>query len=544
MTFNDIFKSSFLENVSEFSILDTLIGLAVAQVIGLFIFIIYKKTLTGVLCSSGFALTLVGLSLVTTLVIMAVTSNVVLSLGMVGALSIVRFRTAIKEPVEIVFLFWSLAVGIVIGAGMIPLAVIGSAIIAAGMAAAVCLCLCTVAFSGPIAAAAAAGETGVSMAYETELFDTSSILTVNILMDEADWNDMLANAAAEEYYQCDVEVNGTTFYRVAIRPKGNTSLTSIASDPTTDRYSFKLEFDHYVDGQTCFGLDKLILNNNYADATNMKEALIYDMYQYLGADASLYNYAKLSVNGEYWGVYLALEAVEDSFLLRNYGVQDGELYKPDSMNIGGGKDFGDFNADDIDFGDLDLDNLLRYMAVHIFSVNEDSLSGSMAHNYYLYEAGGKLNLIPWDYNLALGGMGRSNDATSVVNDSIDNAFSGTTFFDTLMENETYHSQYYAYLQQLVSEYINGGGFDAFYTRVRSQIDALVESDPTAFYSYDEYLTAAGTLYQVVKLRGQSIQGQLDGTIPSTEAAQRTSDALVDASALDLSAMGYMNRRFP
>ena len=540
MTFNDIFKSSFLENVSEFSILDTLIGLAVAQVIGLFIFIIYKKTLTGVLCSSGFALTLVGLSLVTTLVIMAVTSNVVLSLGMVGALSIVRFRTAIKEPVEIVFLFWSLAVGIVIGAGMIPLAVIGSAIIAAGMAAAVCLCLCTVAFSGPIAAAAAAGETGVSMAYETELFDTSSILTVNILMDEADWNDMLANAAAEEYYQCDVEVNGTTFYRVAIRPKGNTSLTSIASDPTTDRYSFKLEFDHYVDGQTCFGLDKLILNNNYADATNMKEALIYDMYQYLGADASLYNYAKLSVNGEYWGVYLALEAVEDSFLLRNYGVQDGELYKPDSMNIGGGKDFGDFNADDIDFGDLDLDNLLRYMAVHIFSVNEDSLSGSMAHNYYLYEAGGKLNLIPWDYNLALGGMGRSNDATSVVNDSIDNAFSGTTFFDTLMENETYHSQYYAYLQQLVSEYINGGGFDAFYTRVRSQTDALVESDPTAFYSYDEYLTAAETLYQVVKLRGQSIQGQLDGTIPSTEAAQRTSDALVDASALDLSTMGYMN----
>ena len=579
MTFNDIFKSSFLENVSEFSILDTLIGLAVALVIGLFIFIIYKKTLTGVLYSSGFALTLVGLSLVTTLVIMAVTSNVVLSLGMVGALPIVRFRTAIKEPVEIVFLFWSLAVGIVIGAGMIPLAVIGSAIIAAGMAAAVCLCLCTAAFSGPIAAAA--GETGITMAYETALLDTSSVLEVNIRMDEADWNDMLANAAAEEYYQCDVEIGGTTFYRVAIRPKGNTRLTSIASDPTTDRYSFKLEFDHYVDGQTCFGLDKLILNNNYADATNMKEALIYDMYQYLGADASLYNYAKLSVNGEYWGVYLALEAVEDSFLLRNYGVQDGELYKPDSMNIGGGKDFGDFNADDIDFGDLDLgdmtlpdrnaapaeqktaaagerpaddfgfgggkggfsmsgggadlnytddeldsyetiwdgeiadttkadhkrvvtalknisegnaledymdvDNLLRYMAVHVFSVNEDSLSGMMAHNYYLYEAGGKLNFIPWDYNLALGGMGRSNDATSVVNDAIDNAFSGTSFFDTLMADEAYHSQYYAYLQQLVSEYIDGDGFDAFYTRVRSQIDALV-----------------------------------------------------DASALDLSAMGYMN----
>lgn len=129
MSFNDIFKSSFLENISEFSILDTVIGLVAALVIGLFIFMIYKKTLTGVMYSSGFALTLVGLSLVTTLVIMAVTSNVVLSLGMVGALSIVRFRTAIKEPVEIVFLFWSLAIGIVIGAGMIPLALIGSAII-------------------------------------------------------------------------------------------------------------------------------------------------------------------------------------------------------------------------------------------------------------------------------------------------------------------------------------------------------------------------------------------------------------------------------
>ena len=129
MTFNDIFKSSFLESVTEFSVVDTLIGLAFALVIGLYIFMVYKKTLTGVLYSESFALTLVGLSCVTALVIMAVTSNVVLSLGMVGALSIVRFRAAIKEPIEIVFLFWAIAAGIVLGAGLIPLAVIGSAII-------------------------------------------------------------------------------------------------------------------------------------------------------------------------------------------------------------------------------------------------------------------------------------------------------------------------------------------------------------------------------------------------------------------------------
>lgn len=129
MTFSDIFKSSFLESVTEFSVIDTAVGMVFALVIGLFIFMVYKKTFLGVMYSTGFSMTLIGLCLVTTLVIMAVTSNVVLSLGMVGALSIVRFRAAIKEPMEIVFLFWAIAGGIVIGAGMIPLAVIGSALI-------------------------------------------------------------------------------------------------------------------------------------------------------------------------------------------------------------------------------------------------------------------------------------------------------------------------------------------------------------------------------------------------------------------------------
>lgn len=555
------------------------------------------------------------------------------------------------------------------------------------MALAVCLCLGVMAFSDKIMAVVK--ETGISMEYETALFDTDSVISVNILMDESDWEDMLEDATAEEYHKCNVEINEKTFYQVAIRPKGNTSLSSIANDPATDRYSFKLEFDHYVDGQTCFGLDKLILNNNYADATNMKEALVYDMYRYLGADASLYNYAKISVNGEYWGVYLALEAVEDSFLMRNYGAENGELYKPESMDMGGGFDAddkkgresadGDFkegnfsdenfmnknanensedsqsedgdspsedseaedskdkassdknqenalhsvpqnidesienssenmppegrpemkpdsanmpamggkgvsnsgNGANLNYTDddldsystiwdgevtktkkadhkrvvtalknisegndlesyMDIDNLLRYMAVHIFSVNDDSLSGMMAHNYYLYESGGRLNIIPWDYNLSFGGMGKNNDATGVVNDAIDNAFSGTEFFDTLMENETYHEQYYSYMQQLVDSYIDGGAFDEFYERVRSQIDELVEEDPTAFYSYEEYQTAADTLYQVVKLRGESIQGQLDGTIPSTGEEQKNSEALTDASGIDLSVMGSMN----
>lgn len=129
MNFNDIFKSSFLDNITGVSILDMAIALVLAFALGLFIFLVYKKTYNGVMYSSSFGVTLIALTMITTVVILAVTSNVVLSLGMVGALSIVRFRTAIKEPLDIAFLFWSIGAGIVLAAGMIPLAVIGSVII-------------------------------------------------------------------------------------------------------------------------------------------------------------------------------------------------------------------------------------------------------------------------------------------------------------------------------------------------------------------------------------------------------------------------------
>ncbi len=129
MTFSDVFKSSFLSNINAFSTVDVLLALGLSFVLGLFIFLIYKKTYSGVMYSDSFGVSLMAMSMITSLVIIAVTSNVVLSLGMVGALSIVRFRTAIKEPMDIAFLFWAIAVGIVLGAGLLPLAIIGSVII-------------------------------------------------------------------------------------------------------------------------------------------------------------------------------------------------------------------------------------------------------------------------------------------------------------------------------------------------------------------------------------------------------------------------------
>lgn len=508
-------------------------------------------------------------------------------------------------------------------------------------------------------------DAGMAQDYEATLFSTEEPMTVNVLIDEEDWQDLLDTALTETYYCCDVEINGVTYYNVGIRAKGNTSLTSVAASDS-DRYSFKIQFDEYTDGQTCQGLDKLVLNNNYADATMMKEAVTYDMFAYLGADASLYQYANISVNGEYWGVYLALEAVEESFAMRNYGTNYGQLYKPENMNMDGGKAGGgqmpetdgqppfdlpdaagdrapaehgeardtegpsspennqpendasqnttsneptargaarsalespskrggmgggpggmgasgsttlNYIDDDLDSyaeiwdasvfdstdsdhkrvvtalqkisqGEdletyLDVDNMLRYMAVQTFVVNLDSLTGNMAHNYYLYEKNGQLNLIPWDYNLAFGGF-QSGDASSMINFPIDTPFSGVSledrqFFKALLEDPEYLDQYHTYLKMLVEEYVVGGRFDTLYHTIRDQIDELVSTDPTAFYSYEEYDTAAQMLYQTVHLRAESISGQLDGSIPSTTDGQSENpDLLVDASYLDLSVMG-------
>ena len=194
---------------------------------------------------------------------------------------------------------------------------------------------------------------------------------------------------------------------------------------------------------------------------------------------------------------------------------------------------------------MDVDNILKYMAVHTFVVNDDSLSGTMAHNYYLYEYNGKLNILPWDYNLSFGGMsmggkmgGQSLGATSVINDAIDTPFSITDFFDALLENEEYLEQYHGYLNEHVEKYVNGGEFEKTYERIRSQIDDLVGNDPTAFYSYEEYEEAANMLIEVVQLRAKSVSGQLAGTIPSTdEGQQQDSSNLIDGSDIDLSVMG-------
>ena len=181
--------------------------------------------------------------------------------------------------------------------------------------------------------------------YITAIFDDDKVIEINIEMDETAWQEMLDNAYAEEYTAANVTINGTTYNNVAIRPKGNSSLSQLVTDDTTDRYSFKIKFDEYVDGQTLDGLSKLVLNNNMSDATYMKEYLSYKLLASLGVPTPECAYAHITINGEEWGLYLAVEPIEEEFIARNYGSTDGNLYKPESDSVAVGENK---NTDDTD----------------------------------------------------------------------------------------------------------------------------------------------------------------------------------------------------
>ncbi len=188
--------------------------------------------------------------------------------------------------------------------------------------------------------------------YENTLFDKSKVHSIDIIMD--DWDEFTENARNEEYYNCSVVIDNEAFKNVAIRGKGNTSLSSV----TNGRYSYKIEFDHYDSTNTYYGLDKLCLNNIIQDNTYMKDYLTYTMMSDMGVASPLCSFVYITVNGEDWGLYLAVEGVEESFLKRNYGKDYGELYKPDSLSMGGGRGNGDDFDIDAFMGDFNsFDNM-------------------------------------------------------------------------------------------------------------------------------------------------------------------------------------------
>lgn len=173
--------------------------------------------------------------------------------------------------------------------------------------------------------------------YIEKILNKDTITEIDIDIEETDWDWLLENASEKEPRSCNITINGKTFNNVGINPKGNSSLTSIASDETTDRFSLKLDFGAFVDGQTYFGLEKIALNNVMSDKSYMKEALSYDLFQFMGVATPEYSYTNIKLNGKNWGLYLAIEILDESFVERQFGTTKGNLYKPESMDMGGDK---------------------------------------------------------------------------------------------------------------------------------------------------------------------------------------------------------------
>lgn len=354
-----------------------------------------------------------------------------------------------------------------------------------------------------------AASGGVVLGYEERLFDTSVVHTIDIVMD--DWEGFIAGCEDEEYVLCDLVIDGEEQPGAGIRAKGNTSLSSVAAYGN-DRYSFKIEFDHYDSSLSYYGLDKLNLNNIIQDNTYMKDFLSYQLMAAAGAAAPLCSYVWITVNGEDWSLYLAVEGVEESFLLRNYGTDYGELYKPDSMEMGGGRGNG---------GGFGGRGGMGGMPSDMGEPPEDM-------------GGGLLSMLPWDYNLAFGGFMGSSDAEALVNWSIDDPTSdGDTesrpILAWIFESEEYTELYHAAFAEFIESVFTSGEFERLFDETVELISPYVERDPTKFCTYEEFELGAETLREFCLLRAESIGYQLAGE-----------DVTVDASGLDISAMGSMN----
>lgn len=447
---------------------------------------------------------------------------------------------------------------------------------------------------------------GIPAKYENYLFEKGALNDIQINMDDWDGfiqtaNETLITGSLENqlsqkaYQRCTVTVNGETLEQTGIRTKGiYTHLKTV--EKGSDRFSLVLKFNEFEE-QKYHGLRMLDLNSNIMDATAMKDAVTYDMCRYIGLPAPLCNYAKITVNGEYFGCYLAVEPVGKDFCKRNYGEDYGSLYKPLHDLRYTGFWFGKYkyirdtvkiarspfsnvkaalksvhNKRDIE-NHVDVDALLKYMAVQTMVVNMDGLTGENLHNYYLYESDGRISLIPWDYDMAFGGMMiadeeldilraesqekgtykkeewlkekeklYADETKQIVNLPIDTPFMGDfserEFFMNLLENETYKAKYHAYLSMLAKEYVQGGVLEDTIRIYEDEMRDIICTEANAPYSNKQHSTAVDTLRTFLQKKAESVIGQLNGSIPSDRARQAQAAAqLIDTSDIDVRLMG-------
>ena len=421
---------------------------------------------------------------------------------------------------------------------------------------------------------------GENPGYVSRLFDGSRVHRVDIQVE--DWEAFLASAPEEEYIPATVEIDGEAFRQVGLRAKGNNSLR-LTAEYGLSRYSLKLEFDHYTDG-SYHGLDKLSLDASFQDNSYLKTWLAFDIMEFLGVPTPLHSFVWVTVNGQPWGLFLAVEEPEEAFARRNFGANHGQLYKPDYRSLaeenadvhlryttGEPEDYpGIFEnakldpspADrqrlvdslkTLDSGQrleeaVDVDEVLRYFVGQVFVMNWDSYLGHTGHNYLLYEEEGKLSMLPWDYNLAFGtyALGMTDPITDpnvllnypILTPAPGEHMTKRPLYHQLMQVEEYFQQYQAYFRWFLAEYVENGELSAALWQAAELIAPYVKADPTAFCSYEDHRLAVETLEQVCLLRAESARGQLEGRYPATLAqqTQRPGEG-VDASHVDLRDLG-------
>lgn len=384
--------------------------------------------------------------------------------------------------------------------------------------------------------------------YIDEYVFTDQVIEVNIEIGEDVYQSMIENALAEEYVMADITYNGYTFESIGIRPKGNSSLSQVAQSGG-DRFSFKIDFDQYISEQSLFGLEKINLNNVYYDATYMKEELSYEILAQMGLDVPDTSYVALSINGEYFGLYLAVEDVGEEFLIENFGNADGELYKPESTsaNLALSDNYmfedelgGDDNSalielieeiNNSDFSNFNVETYLKYLAYSTFTLNLDSYQGSMFHNYYLYNDNGTFEWIGWDYNMSLNGFPGQTftyDASVgyLIDEPVIGDMSNYPLIDQILSNEEYLELYHQYYYELI-ELLDNGSFEQLVLENYERIKDYVKTDPSAFFTYTQFeegLFSETGLISFVSDRIENVEAQLTGATPSTNNGQgNTSD---------------------
>jgi len=392
-------------------------------------------------------------------------------------------------------------------------------------------------------------NTGGTAQYTT-LFEKDSIIDIHIEMDEEDWAAILADATAEEYYSADVTVDGTTVSDVGVRAKGNSSLMSVAGSDS-DRYSLRVKFDKYVDDQNLRGLDEFVLNNCFNDPSYMREYLTYEAFRELGADTPLTVYANVYVNGELFGFYLCVEDVDDSFLEREFGDNDGNLYKAgEKSTLAADSNLDTFsleNGDDeelsglqkltdilnaMPYGDkgdiesvLDVDSALKYMAVNTVLGSYDSYLGDKAQNFYLYEEDGICKVIPWDYNMSFGGYTGDSGASTTI--PIDEPVYGVTIesrpmVQKLLAVDEYLVKYHGYIEILTTYLV---GLADRTEELAAIIRPYVEADPSSFYTTQEFDDAITVHEEGIQITNTQIPAGI-----SDDFAQVTPGAVPDDMA--------------